>query len=97
MSDTDERPSLQELWTQAGGGTGSYDAARYLSLMREHGHVLRDDEPGKQYEWHEECDGPICQVCNFCMCMGACECDAGPKYTPAVADYLSTCNRIWFR
>ena len=93
---TSERPTLNELWTQAGGGTEGYDAGRYLNLMREHGHVLRDDEPHKKYEWHEECDGPICQGCDSCMCEGGCQCDSGPRYSPEVAEDLATCNRVWW-
>jgi hypothetical protein len=92
-----ERPSLHDLWQQAGGGTDAYDAKRYVALMREHGHILKDAEPRKQYEWHEECDGPICQGCEGCICEGGCNCPTGPKYSPEVADYLSTCKRIWFR
>lgn len=34
------------LWVEAGGGTPGYDRQRYLSLLREHGHVLRPGDDG---------------------------------------------------
>jgi hypothetical protein len=41
-----------------------------------------------KYEWHEECDGPICQRCDNCMCEGGCVCaegwDFGPEATVAL-------------
>ena len=38
-------------------------------------------------EWHEECNGPICQGCEACICEGGCACEDGPAYTPAVAKF----------
>jgi hypothetical protein len=34
------------LWQQAGGGTPDYDRNRYLTLMREHGHILSPGDEG---------------------------------------------------
>lgn len=34
------RPTPEELWRQAGGGTPGYDRDRYRALLREHGHLI---------------------------------------------------------
>lgn len=35
-----------ELWRQAGGATKDFDRARYLDLMRQHGHLLSPGDAG---------------------------------------------------
>jgi len=43
------KPSPHQLWEQAGGGTGSFDQARFLELMHEAGHLLRPGDPGYEH------------------------------------------------
>jgi len=41
------KPSVYELWLQAGGGNhAKYDRDRYLSLMREHGYLASPGDDG---------------------------------------------------
>jgi hypothetical protein len=42
----DPKPSLYELWKQAGGGTDAYSAGRYRELMSEHGVLLMPGDDG---------------------------------------------------
>jgi hypothetical protein len=46
VPDAAKRPSLYDLWVQAGGGTEDYDRDRYLALLREHGHLLGPGDEG---------------------------------------------------
>lgn len=39
-------------------------------------------------EWHEECNGPICQVCDNCVCEGGCTCPDGATYGRQAAEAL---------
>ena len=40
------KPSLFDLWKQAGGGTGTYDPQRYHDLLVEHGHLVSPGDEG---------------------------------------------------
>ena len=40
------KPSVYELWLQAGGETPDYDRDRYIELMREHRYLLKPGDDG---------------------------------------------------
>ena len=40
------KPSVYELWQQAGGETPDYDRDRYVALMCEHGYILSPGDDG---------------------------------------------------
>jgi hypothetical protein len=69
-----------------GSAEAEYDVEAGLARLQEGFRRLQEDteyrahieriarRAGKRYEWHEECDGPICQGCDNCACEGGCRC-----------------------
>jgi hypothetical protein len=55
-----DRPSLYDLWQQAGGGTEGYDPERYQQLAREHGHIMQPGDAGYEQGVPElSCGQPV--------------------------------------
>lgn len=46
------KPSIMDLWRQAGGGTDHWDSQRYRDLMHEHGYLLRPGDDGYEDATH---------------------------------------------
>ena len=76
-----DRPGPMELWHQAGGGTPDYDRDRYLSLLREHGHLLSPGDEGYgEAPRNLPCGWPARAIVRDCQIACDEDCECGPVH-----------------